>query len=115
MQPNPKWEEALQNLVREYGHLPPQAFARLREDVRLQFEYPDQYVAYIDSWQRTGSGRQLVRKVIAHSACYADVYEQFVRLPADIRAKVELHYMIDPEGPLEYPRCEIVDPDGEQV
>ena len=47
----------------------------LREDLRLQFDYPGQYVAYLDDWVGTNGARTLTRRVIQAGPRYPDVWE----------------------------------------
>src|SRR4029077_4704048 len=94
--------EVVQLALRETPHLPPEGVARLREDLRLQFDYADECVAFIDSWKRTPTGRQFVRRVVAHGKTWEALDEALATLPPREQAKVVRHYVSDPE-PAELP------------
>lgn len=90
------WDLTLRQALAEAGDLPPEARERLREDLRLQFDYPGEYVAYLDSWKTQRQTRRLLRRVIAHSLSLKDLYEALAALSPKERANVVLHYAVDP-------------------
>src|SRR5437867_7972942 len=62
----------------------PEAQALLKENVRLQCIYPEQYVAYIDSWSVLGNVRSLCRRVVSHSPRLKEIHAALAQLsPAD--------------------------------
>lgn len=59
---------------------PARKAARAREDRRIEEQYPEQYVAYVDDW----SGEELVRTVLGT----AHDLDAFYRLQAALSPKV---------------------------
>jgi hypothetical protein len=94
-------DETLEALLASAGNLSAVARASLREDLRLQLEYPDCYVAYLDTWTGEGEGRRLVHQVVADAAALAELHARLAQLPADVRARATLEYVLDPNGPLD--------------
>jgi hypothetical protein len=47
----------------------------LREDLRLQFDYPGHYVAFLDDWVGANGARTLTRRVIHAGPNYPEVWE----------------------------------------
>jgi hypothetical protein len=91
-------EEAVQNLLRGApADLPAATVARIREDTRLQFDYPGETVAYVDTWKGRGQHRRLTREVVAHAADVAAFYQRFDRLSEDLRARATVCYVTDPD------------------
>lgn len=50
------------------------------EDLKLRFQYPNQYIAFIDGWRTVDGVRRLSRRVVAHSADLAELQEPIARL-----------------------------------
>jgi hypothetical protein len=73
---------------------------RVRADAKLQFDYPDEFVAYLDTYTGRGRNRRFSRQILAHSHSEIEVMEEYLRLPEEIRNQAEVHYIRDPEGPL---------------
>jgi hypothetical protein len=96
--------EALEALLASAGDLSAAARSRLREDLRLQLEYPDRYVAYIDTWTGQGEGQCLVRQVVADAPALAELHARLAQLPAEVKARATLDYILDPNGPLDVAR-----------
>jgi hypothetical protein len=95
--PEEALEEAVQQLLQGTPkNLPATTVARIREDARLQFDYPGETVAFIDCWKGRGRHRQLTRKVIAHAADITEFYQRFFLLPEDLRAQATVRYVTDP-------------------
>jgi hypothetical protein len=67
-------QERLQRLyqraLEQLGSVDDEFRQRLYEDLRLQVEYPNEYVAYADQWVEPGRGqpRRLDRQVLAHGS-----------------------------------------------
>jgi hypothetical protein len=95
-------DEALRRARQDAAGLPPEGLARICEDLRLQFLYPGEYVAYVDSWQGKRPTRQLARRVIAHAAAYPEVLEHLTSLPDKLRSRAQVTYVFDPTGPIEH-------------
>ena len=103
--PNSDFERVSRQAVRQAGELPPEAQARVRALLELQFMYPGEYVAYIDRWRTKGKVRHLLPEVFAHSSSLEDVQNAVAELPAQDRPKAVIHYAIDPhqeELPVHY-------------
>jgi hypothetical protein len=96
-----RFEKLVREALEQASDLPPTAQARIREDLRLQADYPGQYVAYVDSWKARHKGRQLHREVVAHAQTLPDLHRRLSQLPAEIQAKASIDYVLDPEGPIE--------------
>jgi hypothetical protein len=96
-----RFRKALRQALEEAGALPPAAKARIREDLALQYAYPGEFVAYVDSWKVRNRARNLNREILAHGPSEGAVRAQLARLPREIRDKACVHYVTDPEGPLE--------------
>jgi hypothetical protein len=77
------------------GNRPPESLALLRENVRLQCLYPNEYVAYIDYWTADGDRRTLLRRVVAHSPSLPELFKVIATLPSQDRAAVILDYATD--------------------
>jgi hypothetical protein len=86
-------EEALRNV----GEASAATKDRLVEDLRLRFEYPGQYAAYLDRFETVSKLRRLHRKLVAHSSDLAEVQQAIARLPKRDRVKVSLDY-VEPLG-----------------
>jgi hypothetical protein len=71
----------------------------VRADLRLQFDYPGQYVAFLDEWSGAGSARTLSRLVIHAGPNYQDVWEATRTHPR--AEEIIYEYADDPDGPLE--------------
>jgi hypothetical protein len=72
---------------------PAQKEALRREDSALCEKYPTQWVAFIDEW----NGEELTRTVLVAAAGYGPFYEQVDKLPPDVRARLEVTRMPDPD------------------
>ncbi|MCI0457677.1 MAG: hypothetical protein L0Z62_11965 [Gemmataceae bacterium] len=93
--------DTLETLVTSAGDLSAAARSRLREDLRLQLEYPDRYVAYLDTWSGRGEAQCLRRQVVADAHSLPELHARLAELPAEVRAKATLEYVLDPNGPLD--------------
>ena len=94
-------DDALETLLANAGDLSATARSGLRADLRLQLEYPDRYVAYLDAWTGQGEGRRLTRRVVADAPTLPELHALLARLPADVRARATLEYVLDPNGALD--------------
>lgn len=72
---------------------PAQREALRRVDAALCERYPGHDVAFLDVW----NGDQLVRLVVAASTDVADFHERLRWLSADIRSRVQMTRMSDPD------------------
>jgi hypothetical protein len=62
------------------------------EDLRLRFEYPDEYVAYIDRYSGKGSSRRLSREILGHSKDLTCLQAAVEACPDNDLARVVLLY-----------------------
>jgi len=91
------FEEVVQSYLQGVApKLLPEAEMVIREDVRLMFEHPNEYVAYIDSLKRTPRGRVVVRKVIALDKDLDPVAAAVRSLPPRQLRRVVLRRIPDP-------------------
>ncbi len=97
---NPAWsiDEKVEWALQFAGELTPTAREQLRADTRLQFEFPDEYVAYRDTWTRRGKKRALARKVIAHSKSLVAVHKVTRGLSPRDRKGLVVRHCPDPES-----------------
>ena len=65
---------------------------RLIEDLRLRFEYPGQYVAYLDRYETVSKLCRLRRRVIGHSADLGAVQAAILACPKSQRPNIALEY-----------------------
>src|ERR1051325_9780530 len=72
--PKPGTDDALEELLASAGDLSAPARAGLREDLRLQLEYADRYVAYLDTWTGQGEEQRLVRQVVADALTLPELH-----------------------------------------
>jgi hypothetical protein len=70
----------------------------LQANYELQYDYPDEYVVYLDDWTGEGKNRRLNRRVLGHGPM-----EETPRLsalvdslPPEDRLRVQYHYVSDP-------------------
>lgn len=99
--PSPKFEKVCQQVLNGYGELTPVAKDRIVENLRLQFEYPGQYVAYVDRFKTIEKVRRLCREVIATGRSSHDVQEAVRSCPPQDRTRVVVEY-VDNEPELLY-------------
>lgn len=92
-----EFDELCEEALRDVGEASAATKDRLVEDLRLRFEYPSQYAAYLDRFETVGKIRRLDRKLVAHSSDLAEVQQAIDRLPKRDRAKVSLEY-VEPLG-----------------
>ncbi len=82
------------------GKVPSFTREALREDFRLQFNYPSQFVAFIDRWYKQGRARRLKRTVIATAATLWEIDDLVDALPIAQQRKVKVRFFEDPHGPI---------------
>lgn len=95
---DPAREQFLQHALRAAGDLSPQAQELLRNDLRLQFDFPGEYVAYRDQWKKHRKKPTLVRQVLAHGSSPLHLQNVLSTLPPQERAQIMLRYMSDPHA-----------------
>lgn len=88
-----EFNELCEEALRDVGQASAATKDRLVEDLRLRFEYPGQYAAYLDRFETVSKLQRLNRELVAHSSDLADVQQAIARLPKRDRAKVSLEYL----------------------
>ena len=70
-------EEWHRSFLAQTGAISPEFRQRIYEDLRLQIEYPGEFVAYWDEWLEKGPGEspKLVRHLLAHGPDFGEVYD----------------------------------------
>lgn len=64
----PGFEDAYRHLLATFPtELAVEERERIREDLRLHYDYRGEYVVFQDVWERDGTERRLKREVLAHS------------------------------------------------
>ncbi len=98
---NGKLELMVQRAVAWLGGKAP-SFTReaLREDFRLQCDYPDQFVAFVDHWRKQGRQHRLKRTVLASAPTMWEINELVDALPPAQQRKVKVEFFEDPNGPI---------------
>jgi hypothetical protein len=84
-------EEWYRSFLAQMGAISPEFRQRIYEDLRLQIEYPGEFVAYRDEWLEKGPGEspKLVRHVLAHCPDIGDILD-IVRQ----QGRAEPHWLI---------------------
>ena len=75
--------------------------AHVRANLRLQFDYQDQYVAYVDHLKGKGKNAVFSRQILTHARSLVQMYQQLHSIPEEERAGAIIHYVDDPSAPLE--------------
>jgi len=65
---------------------------RMIADLRLRFDYPGEYVAYLDKYKMVSKLRRLDRRLLAHSSDLSEVQAAILSHPPQDRAKIALEY-----------------------
>jgi hypothetical protein len=96
-------EEYYQSALRQVGKIGDEFRQSIYEDLRLQVEYPNEYVAYFDEWIEEGRGkkRRLVRHVLGHGTDIVAVYKT-VQEPANADKDWVLLFFQDGESDTVY-------------
>ena len=84
------------------------AFSRVREKLSLaarqnleanrglQYDYPNEYAAFLDDWEGKGRNRRLIRRLVAHSPDVKVVSDAVAALPREDRMRINFVYLYDP-------------------
>ena|SRR5205823_3852611 len=67
------------------------------DDLRLQQDYPGEYVAYLESWRGKGTTRAVVRRIVAHGTSLKTINDSLASLSPAQRTRVILRYAADPQ------------------
>jgi hypothetical protein len=78
-------EECYRGFLADLGNISPEFRQCIYEDLKLQFEYPGEWVAWYDEWLEQGRGKppKLVRHLIAHGQDFGKVYDVLEQLGRD--------------------------------
>jgi hypothetical protein len=99
----------------DHGLPPPltkaQGMARRREDFALHENYPDRYVAYIDTW----TGDELHRVVLFAAKECAEFHKLLDALDPEARRRVETTHVRDPEDGFFCPSFSLDDPSAHDL
>ncbi|NUQ62228.1 MAG: hypothetical protein HUU20_07055 [Pirellulales bacterium] len=88
-----EFDQLCRDALREAGEISAAQRDAILADLRLRFEHPGQYVAYIDRCQVRNKISRLTRDVLAHSTDLSEVKAAFSQLATKKRAKVEVEYL----------------------
>jgi hypothetical protein len=100
---SPTFEKVCEQALRNAGKVSPAARDRIREDLRLRFQFAGEYVAFIDRWKVQGKVRRLCREVLGHSPSLKAVQDAIAAAPAKDRPKVMVDFADDPDDGMEVP------------
>jgi hypothetical protein len=87
-----EFEQVCAEALEHGGDLPMPVRDRVIEDLRLRFDYPGQYVAYLDSYETIGRLRRLRRHLIAHNADLEQVQAAILSHPKQQRPNIVLEF-----------------------
>jgi hypothetical protein len=68
----------------------------LQANFELQYDYPDEYVAFFDEWEGEGRKRRLHRRLLGHSPDMGVISDLIVSLSPEDRLRVQFQYVHDP-------------------
>jgi hypothetical protein len=87
-----EFEQVCQEALQQAGDVSAAARDRVVEDLRLRFEYPGEYVAYLDSYRTINKLRRLQRRIIGHSLDLGKVQVAILSHPKRERPKIALEF-----------------------
>ncbi len=87
-----EFEQLCQDALQQVGDMSAAARDRVIEDLRLRFEYPGQYVAFLDSYRTVDKLRRLRRRIIGHNLDLEKVQAAILRYPKQQRPKIALEF-----------------------
>lgn len=85
-----------------FGRLTEKLSAAARQNLQanyeLQYDYPDEYVVFLDDWVGEGRKRRLVRRVLAHEPAEGikKLSDVIATLPLEDQARIQFIYIRDP-------------------
>src|SRR4051794_31673646 len=62
----------------------------------LQYDYPNEYVAFLDDWEGEGRKRRLIRRLVGHSPDVKTVSDLISQLPPEDQKRINFVYADDP-------------------
>jgi|GEM_PF-5862486 len=89
-------DEAVAEAFKAAGQRAPESRSVLEQNIRLQYLYANEYVAFVDCWDDNNKPPTLSRRVISHSRSLKDIHDALSRLPPHERAGVVIDFCIDP-------------------
>lgn len=87
-----EFEQLCRDALEQVGDASSAAKDRIIQDLRLRFEYPGQYVAYLDSYKTVNKLRRLQRRLIAHSADLGQIQAAIQSFRERERPNIALEY-----------------------
>jgi len=87
-----EFDQVCREALEQGGDLPIPSRDRVIEDLRLRFEHPGEYVAYLDRYETVDKLRRLRRTLIAHSADLGQVQAAILRHPKRERPNIALEF-----------------------
>src|SRR5438874_1059183 len=60
----------------------------LRANFGLQYDYPNEYVAFLDDWEGKGRNRRLIRRLVGHSPDMKTVSDLILKLPPEDHKRI---------------------------
>ena len=92
-----EFDQLCDEALRDAGELSAAVRDRLVEDLRLRFEHPGEYVAYLDRYKTVNRLRRLQRRVLEHSRDLGEVQAAINRCTKRQRPHVMLEF-VEPLG-----------------
>ena len=87
-----EFDQLCHEALRQAGDVSSAVRDRVIADLRLRFEFPGQYVAYLDSYRTVNRLRRLQRRIIGHSTDLGQVQAAILRHPKRERAEIALEF-----------------------
>lgn len=72
------------------------ARVNLRANYEVQYDYPNEYIAFLDDWSGKGRNRRLDRRIVAHSTDMKTVSDAIAKLSHEDRCRIQFLYVDDP-------------------
>jgi hypothetical protein len=87
-----EFDQVCREALEQAGELPVAVRDRMIEDLRLRFEHPGQYVAYLDRYETVDKLPRLRRRLIAHSRDLGQVQAAIRSHPKRERPHIALEF-----------------------
>ncbi len=68
----------------------------LQANFELQYDYPGEFVVFLDDWEGKGRNRRLNRRLLGHSPDMKPMGELVDSLPQEEQVRVQFVYAYDP-------------------
>lgn len=89
-------EEVVAEGLRLVGDRSPEEQALFAENIRVQCQYTNEYVVYIDTWDDTQKPARLTRKILGHSTDSLEMSKLIKTLDPELRKEIIFDYQDDP-------------------